>query len=500
MRFASLVLLAGAVVGAVAACSPAIPALSVDLKTDLRPGVEFDGVRTTVGTTVVPFLVSPSGDFTGGVRVAELDVMPGELDVRVELLSSGLAVDERVVRVELHGSYALTVVVARTCRSVHCPGPSDLAAQTTCAGGRCVDPRCTGAGAVTCPAPQCGVAGDCTVAASCDVAHCVDTVCLSTPSDALCAAGERCDAELGCVLSSPTDAGPPDAGPPDAGPPDAGPPDAGPPDAGPAGGDTCTDPIVLDVTSGSAHYSGDLAGYAGNYTTACSASGALGSDVVFAVDVGSGAHDLEAITGPSARNMILGVSTVCAASADTFFDCHDDQTRTNPSARLILHRPPVSRVYLLVQAHDTAVAGTFTLDVTLRPAADTGTCAGAIDLTTGGKVVGWSPRVGAGTGLFDASCDSTSSGLEEIFLVSPDADGVLRDAFAYTGPVAQPLALFSACSGPQLGCAPPVMHTGYWAADAVGFTNSGAAGALHYLVIDGFATPPTMAYSLSVSP
>ena len=81
---------------AISGCTPGEVGLHVDLKTDLVPSVEFVSVRTRVdsagdaqrrlGDTTMPADRADDARYEGGVRVAELAVPAGMVQITVELL------------------------------------------------------------------------------------------------------------------------------------------------------------------------------------------------------------------------------------------------------------------------------------------------------------------------------------------------------------------------------------------------------------------------------
>ena len=228
----------------VCGCSSEGHLLAVDLRTDLAPAVEFDGVRTEVllseAERVVlreEALADPDRSYLEGVRVAEADELAsGTYVVRVQLVRGGGVVVERRVRLEVRADRGLVVVITRTCRDVACPGASDDLAATTCLGGRCVDPRCVAPGD-----PDCGDVEECSAAADCPgpAATCAEPVCLAgtcghAALEMACPPSSVCDPTTGCETIVPgTDGGSGDASVDAGGRVDGGPVDAGS-DAGPA--------------------------------------------------------------------------------------------------------------------------------------------------------------------------------------------------------------------------------------------------------------------------
>lgn len=236
VRSAKLTLAGGLLLAA--GCGPGGLGLSVDLRTDLVAGVEVGSATTelflgdsSTPTRTVPRALSASADYTRGARVADFAGLPsGEYTIKVTLYDpAAISVVNRTVHVSLHADFATTVVIARDCRGVRCPTAADPTA-TTCSGGVCVNPSCTGSPTSTC-ASECAVDADCHAAVSCAVGRCASGACLFAPLAGACGASMYCDPELGC-RGSPVDAGLVDAGT------DGGtlPIDLGAPDLGPAPG------------------------------------------------------------------------------------------------------------------------------------------------------------------------------------------------------------------------------------------------------------------------
>ena len=244
MRSASL-LLALTIIG----CSPGEVALHVDLKTDLVPSVEFVSVRTRVesadeaqrslGETTIPADRNEDARYEGGVRVAELAVPAGTVQLTVELLDrAGDVVVGRRVLQSLSGTTAVRVVIARSCVGVMCPGAGDDPSATECAGRRCVPPECVTGEEPGCER-ECTLNTDCPAPADCAQAVCVDGACFAASDGTTCGAGMFCHSDRGCLDD-------PEAPDLDAGTLDAGTSDAGTSDAGEACGDCddenpCTD-------------------------------------------------------------------------------------------------------------------------------------------------------------------------------------------------------------------------------------------------------------------
>lgn len=196
--------------------------LSVELRTDLVPGVEFASVRTTLaGEDDTSRGVARGQDFVRGVRVAEYDgLASGVHSVRVALLDGGGdEVAARVVRVRIEADFGLVVLVTRDCRGVACPLPDGDPTLEACLGGRCVHPDCLDGDPTACGEPECETSGGCPPVADCAIARCEEGACLAIGDDAQCEDGQWCNPEDGCTAlpEGPADGGV-DGGRRDAGP------------------------------------------------------------------------------------------------------------------------------------------------------------------------------------------------------------------------------------------------------------------------------------------
>ncbi|MCA9607752.1 MAG: hypothetical protein KC619_19220 [Myxococcales bacterium] len=193
------------------ACEPGTVSMSVELRTDFVPGIEFVAVETWAEDgpgahdEVAAFR---SDDYaTAPRRVAEIDGLApnAERRITVRLLDADRAeVARRTVLVEHVRDRGVTVLLTRSCRDVTC------GAGESCYAGRCQPEACETVGCVS----ECSVDADC-LAAACASASCVAGACFLEPIAGACPAGTYCDAEDGC-LPEPTarDAGVPpvDAG------------------------------------------------------------------------------------------------------------------------------------------------------------------------------------------------------------------------------------------------------------------------------------------------
>lgn len=191
-------------------CGARSATLSVDLVTDLVPGVEVFAVRTSVIATPSPLgapaltsaIPLASGETTiDGVRVAELRGLAlGSYHTTLELLDArGATLAERGIEVQLAGNYAMRVVVSRDCVAVSCPGATDPADRTECLAGRCVVPTCVVA--AECMSRECETDGDCPLpGVPCATAECRSGVCLVVEVPGTCDDGLACDPDEGCVV------------------------------------------------------------------------------------------------------------------------------------------------------------------------------------------------------------------------------------------------------------------------------------------------------------
>ncbi len=188
-------------------CGPEGKEVSVDLKTDLLPGPEFDRALLYLNEEVVAEVSFSVGEFGAtdavrhGIRIADLeDVSIESHSLRVELQEEGRAVAARELRVEVSEDLALIVVITRDCREAMCPG--DGSPQSiSCLGGRCVPPECVTGYEESCPPPECFDDSECAGGAACAVPDCDSAVCFLIPDHSRCDVGEYCDPDEGCVPS-----------------------------------------------------------------------------------------------------------------------------------------------------------------------------------------------------------------------------------------------------------------------------------------------------------
>lgn len=233
VSFMSLWLLAG--------CSTGLE-LSVDLRSDLRAGVEVDEavvswerVGQELGRETVP--LGAGEDLVRGIRLADVaGLSEGVHRVRVTLRRAGEDVAQRTRSFQLDGDLAVTMVITRGCRDDGCE-----------------------------PA-ACASPADCVREVDCLRAECLDGVCLTPPDDARCGGG-RCDPLTGCGPAF--DAGP---GPDDGGAGDAGSPipfDSGPGCASADCGDPACDGMACDDGDPCTHTDRCAAGACGGTAITC---------------------------------------------------------------------------------------------------------------------------------------------------------------------------------------------------------------------------------------
>lgn len=181
------------------ACPSTSSSLRVDLRTDLVPGLEFDGVVTTLEDSSRMDHVVVEQDYFGGVQVARFDDLDdGSARLTVQLTRDGEVIVERLVRAEVRGTSGVTVLVTRNCRGVACPIEGGDPVAETCVGGRCVDPGCTEETPELCEM-ACATAEDCPGTSACARPVCEGSACTAEPIPDACPAGMVCDPEQGCV-------------------------------------------------------------------------------------------------------------------------------------------------------------------------------------------------------------------------------------------------------------------------------------------------------------
>ncbi|HHH31390.1 MAG TPA: hypothetical protein ENK57_24000, partial [Polyangiaceae bacterium] len=202
------------------------PLLVVNLRTNYRPGLEFNRVEVALypGSSAaaldVPSVTVPARPFTreadarASSRVAEVaGLSTGTWIVQARLMQGTEMIASGLVVTDLHGtSLAVTVRVTRECEGVECPAEGSLS-EIACLAGRCVDPRCSPESPERCGLESCEHDDECapTSGVECASGICLAGVCAGWLDDDRCADGQLCFPDVGCRDVS-MDAGPPDAG------------------------------------------------------------------------------------------------------------------------------------------------------------------------------------------------------------------------------------------------------------------------------------------------
>ena len=192
------------------------PSLTIDLQTDLTPGLEFTQVVTHISRSApgaerdqllrdieLVVDVEPGDErFLDGDRIAEIAALPpGEYWVEVLLREADgrVLIRQTLGPVPVLDDTARTVRITRDCVGVECPGsgpPGNLA----CLAGMCVDPRCSPEEPEFCPPLSCEEDADCTPPAiACADTRCVSGTCFVFSPGASCPDGSTCDADVGCA-------------------------------------------------------------------------------------------------------------------------------------------------------------------------------------------------------------------------------------------------------------------------------------------------------------
>ncbi|QQR88782.1 MAG: PQQ-like beta-propeller repeat protein [Myxococcales bacterium] len=180
--------------------------LIVELRTDLVPGIEFVGVRTTLQTDAgilgAETEALKTDDYIAAARIAEFrQLQTGDMTITVELLDfDGNTIVSRPTKVILLGRLGLTVVITRSCLNVQCPQTNGDPNATACLAGNCVDTRCHPGNPSYCPDLQCLQNTDCADQNACSEANCLDGACLYTSLAKSCVQDiQWCIPEQGCV-------------------------------------------------------------------------------------------------------------------------------------------------------------------------------------------------------------------------------------------------------------------------------------------------------------
>lgn len=185
-----------------AACSNNGSEISVTLRTDYVPQVEFDEVRVFLamdgGREEVLSQSARSLDYVQGQRIVTFeDIVPGDYRLRAQLHRGNVIVGSRSVGFSPTQDTNATLIVTRSCEGVMCPGADPMA--TECSGGRCVLPACSPEAPAAC-GEGCVVDGDCVATAACAEGRCTtEGSCVFTGAAGACGDSEYCDAQVGCL-------------------------------------------------------------------------------------------------------------------------------------------------------------------------------------------------------------------------------------------------------------------------------------------------------------
>jgi hypothetical protein len=180
--------------------------LTVDVRTDYHPGLEFTNVVSSLSRAgdegdgevrEESFIVEGSEDFLGSIRVAQFDdALSGPVLLRVRLVDAGgRIVARRRVELVLDQSFSALVLLTRNCAGVECPAPAGSPELSECLDARCVDPACTAQAPELCP-PPCSTDTDCGPEPGCDARRCIEGACFCGDAPMLPDAGTE-DADTG---------------------------------------------------------------------------------------------------------------------------------------------------------------------------------------------------------------------------------------------------------------------------------------------------------------
>lgn len=184
-------------------------AVVVDVRTDLRPELEFTSTRIELASefggtaSSMERLVATGDDFLEGQRVGEFVLdEPGTYALTVTLLAAdGRRTGSRRVLLDIRNDFATTVTITRSCVGVVCPDGDPAA--TECVGGRCVEPRCADLDPDACGLADCTMDSECEPAQACAAGICATDVgvCFFAELPGVCASDEWCNPDTGCVRS-----------------------------------------------------------------------------------------------------------------------------------------------------------------------------------------------------------------------------------------------------------------------------------------------------------
>ncbi|MEM7606026.1 MAG: hypothetical protein AAF411_11790 [Myxococcota bacterium] len=177
--------------------------LSVDLRTDLVPVLEFESVRvevesiTSSSASQFRTVTVPAEDFVRGQRVTQFEgLLAGDVTVRTVLRDNrGQAILQRPQSLNLSSDSIITVVMTRDCRGVTCDSPSAAA----CIAGGCQSAECSPETPESCDF-ECAADADCDETFdACAENRCIDGFCFARALNDRCSDGDVCSPDDGCV-------------------------------------------------------------------------------------------------------------------------------------------------------------------------------------------------------------------------------------------------------------------------------------------------------------
>ena len=178
--------------------------LSIDLNTDLVPGLEFSVVHVRV-----------DGELSNEIPVSQQDVFldpprrimdlanlspTANRGVGIQLSDvAGNQIAQTFVIIDNRRDQAVTITLARSCVGVVCPDAGSDPVAMACLAGVCVDPKCVEGTEAECGGGECNIAEDCAPPLqSCLTVQCLGAQCVYGQAN-LCASEEYCDPQAGCT-------------------------------------------------------------------------------------------------------------------------------------------------------------------------------------------------------------------------------------------------------------------------------------------------------------
>jgi len=257
--------------------------------------------------------------------------------------------------------------------------------------------------------------------------------------------------------------------------------------------DTCMSAQAIPLTSATT-ITGTIATFSDNFRTSCGDSG--GRDAIYYIDVATPSDITIDTIGSGATDTVLAVGTTCG----TWMACDDDlDSGRTLESRIFVHRfgggaTTSSRLYIMVDGFDGSTTGSFTLNVSVRPAAADSCGSGNIDINGGGTLLGW---IASGVSSERGSCQGLFSGGEAIatFLGPPDGTASFTAFSADFSPELYVRA--EPChTGAEVGCTRGSLSGSVWRAQ---LDTSVRATGSYFLFVDG-ASFAGSAYSVYYEP